>query len=211
MKCNFICLNWVLFIKKYLKKDFFTKKNLIEKPFNNLYLSELALFKPKNPNFSKKLNLYKYNERLIIDFFLKKAIFKAFLKKKYKKPSFFHTFNPTYSGNTNRSLLTSTKSHYKNFYPLSSLHVTKGDIKYLLGKEKRKEIDNSLRKEIIKLMPLKSIQIKNQSNLKKNLEKEKISHTDTNEIGRSSLDKFFNKKLLIDINRALQILDDLFT
>ena len=88
--------------------------------------------------------------------------------------------------------------------------MTKGDMLYLLGKEERNEIDNILRNEIVKLIPLKSTQIKKQINFKNNLKTKNISHTGIKDIDYLGFDKFFNKKLLIDINRALGILEDLF-
>ena len=210
MKCQFNYLNWVFLIKNYLKKDFFSKKNLLEKSVKILNSSSLTSFKTKNHNFLRKLNLYEINDRLTIDFPVGKTLIKAFFKKKTKRLSLSQIFNSDYSGNNDRPFLTSSKSHNENFHSLSSLHMTKGDMLYLLGKEERNEIDNILRNEIVKLIPLKSTQIKKQINFKNNLKTKNISHTGIKEIDYLGFDKFFNKKLLIDINRALGILEDLF-
>ena len=88
MKCHFNYLNWVFLIKNYLKKDFFSKKNLLEKSVKILNSSSLTSFKTKNHNFLRKLNLYEINDRLTIDFPVGKTLIKAFFKKKNQKTLF---------------------------------------------------------------------------------------------------------------------------
>ena len=201
----------VLLNKKYLKKNFFNLKIFGEKSLNIIKISCSKILKSKNQNFSTKFNINETKSRLFISFLTSKTLVGVFFRKKSEKHVPSSNSNLNQIENDVKTLKTKTNFLFKEgLYPLNSFHETQLNPSVFLGKEKRNEIDNILRKEIIKSISLKSNQTKKLSNLNENLKPK--NNTEMKDKDKNNLNhhKYAHKKMLLEVNRALEILDDLF-
>lgn len=204
-------LKIVMLNKKYLNKKIFDLKSFIEKSMNKLNLTCLEITKVKSHNNLTKFNINDTKSKLFVTFLVSKTLVGIFFRRKCKKLFPFSNLNLNQIENSVKTLQSKTNFFFKDdLYPLNSFHETKVNTSVLLEKEKRNEIDNILRKEIIKSVSLKSNQIKKLSNLKENLNPKINTETKDKDTNNLNYHKYAQKKMLLEVNKALEILDDLF-
>ena len=198
--------------KRYLKKIFFNLKIFVEKSLNKLKITCLEIFKSKNQNNLTKFNVNETKSRLFVNFLVLKTLDGIFFRNESEKIIPFPNLNLDLIENDMKTLQIKTNLFYKEgFYPLNSFHETKVNTSVFLEKEKRNEIDNILRKEMIKSISLKSNQIKKLSDLKENLKPKNNSEMKNKDMNSLNNHIYAHKKILLEVNKALEILDDLFT
>lgn len=204
-------LKLVLLNKKYLKKIFFNLKIFVEKSLNKLKITCLDIFKSKNQNNLSKFNINETKSRLFVNFLVSKTLPGILYRRRTEKIIPFSILNLDQIGNDVKPLRIKTNFFYKEgLYPLNSFHETKVNTSVFLEKEKRNEIDNILRKELIKSISLKSKQIKKLSNSKENLKQKNNSEMKDKNTNNLNHNKYTHKKMLLEVNKALEILDFLF-
>ena len=204
-KGKFVMILWE---KQLFRKNFFKKKNVLGKLDSNFKIKKTIIL-------NKKIKIHKdktFLNNLDFKFSFVFSLSKIYLEKKYKKNnSFENLLSKKYS--KNKINISPELNHVVKNNKISSLescHIAKINEMLFVNKESRIEIDDLIRKKIKKFIKL---------NFNKNevFENPIISQKAGGNNGKIALNnnlpvsnKDFNRKLLTNINRILELIESIF-
>jgi len=208
-KGKFVMILWE---KQLFRKNFFKKKNVLSKIDSNFKIKKIVILNKKFKIHKDKTFLNNLDFKFSFIFSLSKIYLEKKYKKKYKKEISFKNLLPkNYS--ENKINISPELNHVVKNNKISSLescHTAKINEMLFLNKESRIEIDDLIRKKIKKFIKL---------NFNKNevFENPIISQKAGGNNGKIALNnnlpvsnKDFNRKLLTNINRILELIESIF-
>ena len=198
--------------KKFVKKGFSNEKRLFSKYSCNFQVSKLFKNNKKLQNLNEILNFTRKKNKLSLSLSSHKNFDKFFFQKNNEKIGFQEDFYPMINirNSCSSRKLPLHSFDNKKYLPMSLYYTTKVDELSFIGKEKRYEIDELIRKEIMKINIIETDKCRNHNNP---LIKERAENVLKN--GRKDLKPFLtetnlNRKIILNANRILELLDNIF-
>jgi hypothetical protein len=198
----------ILWEKQLFRKTFFLKKNVLGKLDSNFKIKKTIILNKKIKILKDKTFLNNLDFKFSFVF----SLSKIYLEKKYKKKnSFENLLSKKYS--KNKINISPELNHVVKNNKISSLescHIAKINEMLFVNKESRIEIDDLIKKKIKKIIELKFN--KNQG-FENPIMSKKTGSNNGKIILNNNLsvpNKDFNRKLLTNINRILELTESIF-